>query len=92
MTLDRHNTVVVSTDFVYHVTEERHRYHSTCDCQVIGGKPDAVRLTANEAERISKEFWAENGHGCITWQTMGVRPYLERILEQNKQTLDFINK
>ncbi len=87
--LDRYNMVVVSTDFFYEVTSDDKGFAGV---RVIAVMDDAARMTRQAAERIAREFHAENGYGKIEWQVMTEREYLTKLLEANSSTLEMISK
>ena len=86
--LDRCNTVVVSKDFRYCVIDNE----GCAGVKVMAVKDDAVRMTRQTAERIAREFHAENGNGKIEWQVMKQRDYLTRLLEQNNYTIELLTE
>ena len=86
--LEKCNHVVVSKDFLYYVIRDNNGHAGVGFTQ----DDNAVRLTKKEAERISKVFHAENGYGKIEWVVMPTRQYLTKLLQKNKEMIEFLNR
>lgn len=82
------NHVVVSKDFLYYVIRDNNGHAGVGFTQ----DDNAVRLTQKEAERIARVFHAENGYGTIEWVVMPTRQYLTKLLQKNKEMIEFLNR
>lgn len=65
------NCVIASEDVFYSVCADENGMAKVG----IGHRAEPVYLTREAAERVAREFKAENGHGPIVWKVWGWKSY-----------------
>ena len=80
--------VIVSDDFTFHAVLVNNAYLTP---SVIAHEAHAMRMSPSKAVGMSMKLAACHSFGRITWQPVDKWEYLERILKQNKRTLELIN-